>query len=80
MIPKINWNKCDGCGICVEICPENVLELQELSQENYKKLKWHGKLKAKAKGNLRSNVINEFDCIGCEICVDNCHEKAIKLL
>ena len=29
MPPKIDTKECAGCGACVEICPENVLELVE---------------------------------------------------
>ena len=27
MLPKIDGNKCVGCGACVKQCPMNVLEL-----------------------------------------------------
>lgn len=79
MFPSINWNMCDGCGKCVENCPKNVLELKELLYTDYKKLRWDGKLKVKLKGAIKANVINASGCIGCGKCVDNCHEKAIKL-
>jgi len=29
MPPKINREKCTGCGICVEICPVNVLVVEK---------------------------------------------------
>ena len=28
-IEKINYEKCDGCGICVNICPMDVLRMDE---------------------------------------------------
>ncbi len=79
MILGIDWNMCDGCGKCVEFCPQSVLELKEISQADYKKLRWFGKMKVKFKGSIKSNVINASDCIGCGECADNCHENAIKL-
>ena len=27
-VPQINPQKCDGCNLCVQICPNHVLELQ----------------------------------------------------
>lgn len=77
MVPYINWSKCDGCGKCVEICPENVFELKEFGKADFKK--WHEKLNLIMRGYIRAKVINASDCIGCETCVDNCHERALEL-
>ena len=61
MFPYINWSKCDGCGKCVEICPENVFELKELDQADFKK--WHEKLNLIMRGSTRARVINASDCL-----------------
>ena len=29
MISKINLDDCDGCGVCVEFCPTDVLRIDE---------------------------------------------------
>lgn len=29
MIPKINSDKCDGCGDCLEACPPEVISLNK---------------------------------------------------
>lgn len=79
MIITINWNMCDGCGRCVEICPLSVLELKEISQVDYKELRWLGKMKVKFKGSIKAQATNEIDCIGCGKCADNCHENAIRI-
>ena len=56
MVLYINWSKCDGCGKCVEVCPENVFELKEFSQADIKK--WHEKLNLIVRGSIRARVIN----------------------
>ncbi len=66
MGPFVNWNKCDGCGRCVEICPTNVLVLRELSTADYNKLNFFGKIKKKFKCKSRPHVINEAACLECE--------------
>ena len=76
----INKNKCDGCGICAENCPGNVFIVREISQAEFDSLKLIGKLKIKVKGKLRSYIFSEEDCIECGTCVNNCHERAIKLV
>lgn len=79
MKPVINWNKCDGCGRCVENCPAHVLGLRELSQKDYNELSWFGKLKSKRKGSKRADIVNDGECIGCRTCQEHCHERALKL-
>ncbi len=27
--PKVDKNKCTGCGACVSVCPQNVFELKD---------------------------------------------------
>ena len=28
----VDWNKCDGDGVCVDVCPVDVFELQDLAE------------------------------------------------
>lgn len=28
-LPEIQLEKCDGCGLCVEVCSSNLLEIRE---------------------------------------------------
>jgi ferredoxin len=57
--PKVlvDWNKCNGCGACVNNCPVSVFELQDLP--NY--------LDSKKSVPIRAN-----DCIMCMTCVTSC--------
>lgn len=79
-IPKINWNKCESDGICVEKCPHDVLEMIEITQSQYSELSFFGKLRIKAHGKRKAASVNPENCQVCGICVKVCPHKAIKLV
>ena len=78
-IPFINLNKCESDGLCVKVCPKNVLAMKEMSKEEYDHLTFIGKLKTKAHGRIKAYSINSDKCRACGECVKVCPEKAIKL-
>jgi NAD-dependent dihydropyrimidine dehydrogenase PreA subunit len=59
---KVDCTKCNGDGTCVEVCPVNVFELQDLPE--YKDTK-------------KSVPVREKDCILCMACVVSCPTEAI---
>ncbi|MDD3323047.1 MAG: ferredoxin family protein [Paludibacter sp.] len=77
--PIINHVKCDGDAACTIVCPNNVFSLRKITDEEYNQLPFVGKLKTKIKGRNKSFVTDPESCIGCNLCVTNCHEKAITL-
>jgi len=56
-------HNCDGCALCVDICPYNALELVEYMDENQKK---HRRIKTQ-----------EALCKGCGICMATCPKEGI---
>jgi NAD-dependent dihydropyrimidine dehydrogenase PreA subunit len=54
----INEDECKGCGLCIDICPENVLEFTK----GFNKMGYHP---AGYKGQ---------GCIGCGYCFYQCPE------
>jgi len=64
-IPKIDEDKCIGCGKCVKTCPIEAIEWVSNDDEKNNKPK---KVK-----------INEEICLGCGICVKACSNKSITL-
>jgi len=57
-------DKCIGCGICVQYCPEACIELREVRG---------------AKSRTGKKAVVDYDfCKGCLICMGECPHKAIK--
>ena len=37
-IPKVDYNKCIGCGMCVRVCPENCVLMQKKGNKQQPKI------------------------------------------
>ncbi|MEM2876065.1 MAG: 4Fe-4S binding protein [Candidatus Bathyarchaeia archaeon] len=59
---KVDWNKCTGCGTCVDVCPVTVFELQNIPEYP---------------DTQKSNPVKAEECIQCMACVTQCPEEAI---
>ncbi|MDO4662696.1 MAG: 4Fe-4S binding protein [Tissierellia bacterium] len=60
---ELDIDRCKGCGLCVNVCPKNVLEIN-LDQIN-------------AKGYSPANAKRMEDCIGCANCAISCPDSII---
>jgi len=58
----IDWNRCKGCGFCVEFCPPKVLTLTSLYNDH---------------GYHPPQLILEAGCTGCDLCGLYCPDFAI---
>ena len=54
--------RCKGCGFCVTYCPKNVLEMSD---------------EFNSKGYHPPRVIDENQCVNCDLCEMICPEFAI---
>ena len=54
---------CKGCGLCVDICPQEIIELDSS--------------KITAKGYNPAICIDETKCTGCSFCAMMCPDVAI---
>jgi len=59
---KVDWNKCNGDGVCVDVCPVDVFELQNLPEYP---------------DTQKSVPVRADDCILCMACVTSCPTEAI---
>lgn len=60
----VNWNRCSGKGTCVDVCPVNIFELQEL---------------AEYPETLKAVPVRADDCVLCMACMAQCIEQAISV-
>jgi len=61
---KVDWKKCNGDGVCADVCPVSVFELQDLPEH---------------KDSKKSVPVRKQDCILCMACVSSCPTQAIEV-
>ena len=59
---KVDYKKCNGDSICVQVCPTNVFKMQKVPDYT---------------DSEKSVVIKESECILCMACTSQCPEEAI---
>ena len=59
---KVDWKKCNGDGVCIDICPVEIFELQDLTEHPDSK---------------KSVPVRKEECIQCMACVTSCPTEAI---
>jgi 2-oxoglutarate ferredoxin oxidoreductase subunit delta len=62
---QIDRDRCKGCGLCVAVCPKNVLELMK---------------ELNTKGYFPAYQARPEDCIHCAICCVMCPDVAISIV
>lgn len=60
----IERDRCKGCGLCVEACPQKVLEMST---------------EINVKGYFFAAPVRAHLCVGCRICAITCPDVAIEV-
>jgi NAD-dependent dihydropyrimidine dehydrogenase PreA subunit len=78
--PRVDPNRCEGKGDCVEVCPYDVFVVRRIDDADFAGLSIIGKLKSLAHGRKTAYTPGAGDCHACGLCVVACPEKAIELV
>lgn len=62
---NFDFMRCIACGICVNTCPNNVINMETVKDENTKKKK------------LMKYTIDMQYCMFCNMCVENCPKNCL---
>jgi 2-oxoglutarate ferredoxin oxidoreductase subunit delta len=62
--PEINSERCKGCGLCVQACPESILELAEAFNKQ---------------GHHYAVCVSPQGCTACMSCAIVCPDTAIEV-
>jgi len=60
-----NTERCKGCGLCIEVCPKKILELDQSSLNS--------------KGYHPAKVTDQSNGIACLLCATMCPDCVIKV-
>jgi electron transport complex protein RnfB len=71
-VPYVRFDKCTGCGVCVDVCPRSLIDLYDVEHEVFVMCKSHDK-----GGDVKK--ICEVGCIACGICERSCPFNAISV-
>jgi 2-oxoglutarate ferredoxin oxidoreductase subunit delta len=61
----VNFERCKGCGLCVSVCPKQIMRLQEEHRNT--------------KGYFTAQCTDQEACISCAMCATICPDCVIRV-
>jgi 4Fe-4S ferredoxin len=80
MVPRIDRDRCEGKGECLDVCPYGVFEVREIDDADFVRLSFFGRLRSRAHGRQTAYTPRARECHACGLCVVACPEQAIELV
>lgn len=71
-VAAVDYDKCQGCGMCVKVCPKGIIKLIPFDAKH-----WVG-CSSRDKGVVTKRYC-DVGCLGCKLCEKNCSVGAIKV-
>ncbi len=71
-VPYVRYDKCTGCGVCVDVCPRSLIDLYDATDEVFVMCKSRDK-------GAQVKKICGVGCIACGICERTCPFDAISV-
>lgn len=71
-LPRVNPERCTGCGKCAQVCPRSVIQLDDLG------IHVRVNCNSRDRGQV-SRQHCQVSCLGCGICSKQCPHGAIKI-
>ena len=73
-LPQIDNEKCTGCGVCANECPQNIIKMINKDQKGAMVL-------CSNQNTIKGQVAKacKAGCIKCEICIKQCPEQCMKM-
>jgi RnfABCDGE-type electron transport complex B subunit len=71
-VPHVRYDKCTGCGVCVDVCPRGLIDLYDVSDEVFVMCKSRDK-------GAQVKKICDVGCIACGVCERTCPFDAISV-
>ena len=79
VLPVVDYNRCEGKAVCVQVCPWSVFDVRLLTPVERGPLSLGGRLRTLLHGGSQAWVARADQCHGCALCVAECPEEAIRL-
>jgi len=67
--PVVDARRCEGKAECVTVCPYNVFEVGRISDDVFKAMPFHVKLKLRVHGRNTAYTPRADACHACGLCV-----------